>query len=576
MLANAVAENVLGTIGAVCWSVQLAPQVVKSYRLKNTAGLSANMLAIWWFGCIFLGAYVFVQNISIPLLIQPQCFCTLSAVCWAQCLYYDQGKSRRYAVTAGGLACVVAGGLEAALIFGAKALEKRGNDKLTQATGIISAVLIVAGLIPQYLEIYRYRAVIGISLIFLMVDLLGGLFSTLSLVFASGPFDSIAAVSYGAVAVLELGVFVSEDDASAQTQGEGHPLPIPALPPRTTPLRFLPPPRHTKMARIKRYDGREPKAKGDDARAKARALQDPWPEIDEDELERVGSEEEEEGESEEEWYDDPNEDLWIDDDDAAGASEKIEEYWESLSERKRSERWAGKGKEGEKRTPVVRRREEARERESRSGGGEGMEEQREATNGSEVEEEEQLEREGGGEAVQQEDEDEDATMVAQPDDDEPQAEGASIASTELKVEDPPTEYEDEEEELGGPAKPLPLAGGIESDLAPPSTPAQRLSTAALKALEAFEEAKEREELWEGRREMRLDELGYEEEMDWEDLVERIEVVDQLPEVLGGLMMMVFWAEEPACTWVDSKTVRTRAPQRVIDFYEQHLKWPATD
>ncbi len=77
------------------------------------------------------------------------------------------------------------------------------------------------------MEIYKYRAVIGISLIFLGVDLAGGFFSMLSLceclpcfmcskrphlerqyaVFADGPFDILAIVSYGAVAVLELGVF---------------------------------------------------------------------------------------------------------------------------------------------------------------------------------------------------------------------------------------------------------------------------------------------------------------------------------------------------------------------------------
>jgi hypothetical protein len=53
---------------------------------------------------------------------------------------------------------------------------------------------------PQYYEIYRLRAVVGISLTFMAVDLLGGLFSILSLVFKSR-FDAIAGVAYSLVVV---------------------------------------------------------------------------------------------------------------------------------------------------------------------------------------------------------------------------------------------------------------------------------------------------------------------------------------------------------------------------------------
>lgn len=34
------ADKALATIGAVLWSVQIIPQIVKSYRTKNTDGLS--------------------------------------------------------------------------------------------------------------------------------------------------------------------------------------------------------------------------------------------------------------------------------------------------------------------------------------------------------------------------------------------------------------------------------------------------------------------------------------------------------------------------------------------------------
>ena len=88
----------LRSTGAICWSVQLLPQVYKSWKLKNTAGLSSYMLVIWvstfpcraacsgfatdthasrtfflayqWAGGIFLGTYVVVKNINIPLIVQ--------------------------------------------------------------------------------------------------------------------------------------------------------------------------------------------------------------------------------------------------------------------------------------------------------------------------------------------------------------------------------------------------------------------------------------------------------------------------------------------------------------------------
>ena len=53
---------------------------------------------------------------------------------------------------------------------------------------------------PQYYEIYKYREVIGISVVFMAVDLMGGVFSLLSLAFKEH-FDVIAAVAYGAVVV---------------------------------------------------------------------------------------------------------------------------------------------------------------------------------------------------------------------------------------------------------------------------------------------------------------------------------------------------------------------------------------
>ena len=53
---------------------------------------------------------------------------------------------------------------------------------------------------PQYYEIHKHRAVIGISVTFMFVDLLGGVFSDLSLAFKP-KFDVIASVTYSVVIV---------------------------------------------------------------------------------------------------------------------------------------------------------------------------------------------------------------------------------------------------------------------------------------------------------------------------------------------------------------------------------------
>ncbi|BGP25596.1 cystinosin/ERS1p repeat protein [Rhodotorula toruloides] len=205
---NTALENVFGTLGAVCWSLQLVPQIWKSWRKKDTAGLSTGMMLIWFKSGVWLGAYCYTSGLSVPLVVQPQAFCLFSAIAWAQCLVYDKKWKAWKATSVAVFICALAAGIETALIFGTKALQDRGNNKMNQALGIIAAVFIIAGLLPQYWEVYKYRAVIGISLVFLLVDLLGGVFSFLSLIWTPPPFDVLACVSYSGVVALEVGIFV--------------------------------------------------------------------------------------------------------------------------------------------------------------------------------------------------------------------------------------------------------------------------------------------------------------------------------------------------------------------------------
>lgn len=47
--------------------------------------------------------------------------------------------------------------------------------------GALGLVMIAAGLVPPYIDIYRTRRVRGFSFVFLLIDMAGALFSMLSL-----------------------------------------------------------------------------------------------------------------------------------------------------------------------------------------------------------------------------------------------------------------------------------------------------------------------------------------------------------------------------------------------------------
>ncbi|EKM50492.1 uncharacterized protein PHACADRAFT_263811 [Phanerochaete carnosa HHB-10118-sp] len=199
---NPATENVLGTIGTICWTVQLIPQLWKSWREKSTDGLSHWLVLVWGVAGAFLGVYVIVQSLSIPLIVQPQAFGILSLISWGQCLYYGQRRPFTIAISAFLAVTAVTAGFEAGMVYAIRPAYNAGNHTPVEFFGIFSSVIIALALAPQYYEIYRRREVVGISLIFMVVDCSGGVFSTLSLVFAK-KFDVIAAVTYLLVVVLD-------------------------------------------------------------------------------------------------------------------------------------------------------------------------------------------------------------------------------------------------------------------------------------------------------------------------------------------------------------------------------------
>ncbi|KAI0731375.1 PQ loop repeat-domain-containing protein [Earliella scabrosa] len=202
MVANPAAENALGTLGTICWTIQLLPQLWLTYRTKSVEGLSEWLMLIWGIAGSFLGTYSVVEGLSVPLILQPQLFGSLCLVSWAQCQYYGRKRSRAASLALFVVALALFAGFEVGTIFAVTPAYNAGNTAPVQFFGIFSTVLIAVALFPQYYEIYKHKEVIGISIPFMIVDLLGGVFNSLSLAFKDN-YPVVAGVTYALVVLLD-------------------------------------------------------------------------------------------------------------------------------------------------------------------------------------------------------------------------------------------------------------------------------------------------------------------------------------------------------------------------------------
>ncbi|ETS87681.1 hypothetical protein PFICI_01509 [Pestalotiopsis fici W106-1] len=200
-----IAAATLGIAGAVCWSVQLIPQIIINYRKHDTTGLQPVMMLLWATAGIPLGAYNIVQDFHIALKIQPQILTALSLTTWLQCQYYGSRWSWfKCLVLVTPLALVLAG-VELGFVFALYAAKGRHLQWPMTLMAVLSASLLSAGVLRHYWDIYKERTVRGISFIFVAIDALGDLTSLVS-IFFQPDLDVLGMVIYGSELVLWLGI----------------------------------------------------------------------------------------------------------------------------------------------------------------------------------------------------------------------------------------------------------------------------------------------------------------------------------------------------------------------------------
>lgn len=204
-----VAANILGTIGTVFWCIQLVPQIWYNWKQKKTDGLPGLMIFLWAISAVPFGVYAIVQNFNIPIQIQPQVFCALALVSWVQILIYNNKWTTLKASFVGTAFGVVFGGVEALLILTLRPLYDRQVAWPIMIVGIAAAILLAAGLLPPYFELWkRSGRVVGINFVFLTIDWLGAFFSLMGVV-AQNTFDPLGGCLFIVCIVIEGGIFVS-------------------------------------------------------------------------------------------------------------------------------------------------------------------------------------------------------------------------------------------------------------------------------------------------------------------------------------------------------------------------------
>lgn len=209
MAISSAASTVCGLLGTLCWCVQLIPQIRYIIKKKDTTGFNPVFMGLWLLASPFLACYAFISNQNIAIRIQPNVFMMFCLVAYyLSCLYPPHKKSKKFIYGSIGTFLLFSAVVEVAFITWLKPVYSHGTHWPALIFGIISGIVLAAGILPLYYELLqRQGRVVGVSFLFLFIDSMGAYLSILSVVL--GTMDVMGIIMYSLIAVLELGVFAS-------------------------------------------------------------------------------------------------------------------------------------------------------------------------------------------------------------------------------------------------------------------------------------------------------------------------------------------------------------------------------
>lgn len=203
------ASTVLGTLGTVCWCVQLIPQIYYNYRRKNCEGFPPMMMFLWAFCGIPFAIYFIATRGNVSVQVQPEIFFVFCTISWCQTLYYPPVQMSKKRIVM--MICpfvLFAIGCQAGFILWLRPLHDRGITWPTLIFGIIASVALALGLLPPYFELAKRQGrVVGINFWFIGIDCTGAFLSMLSVIV--GNMDIMGIVLYCVCVALEVGIFTS-------------------------------------------------------------------------------------------------------------------------------------------------------------------------------------------------------------------------------------------------------------------------------------------------------------------------------------------------------------------------------
>ncbi|KAJ2787158.1 hypothetical protein GGI15_000938 [Coemansia interrupta] len=160
------------------------------------------MLYLWFSGNLFYGAYAVADKLYFGLVIQPQIFAFFTLVNILQVYWYRYKWSFYKVALAGIVLSVVYAGLHVGMWKATEHAVNHDQKGAVKFMGVLPAILIALGFFPEFFVCIKEQSV-EMSNFFIMLDISGGVFSTISLAF-DHTFDYVASITYLIVVLLDL------------------------------------------------------------------------------------------------------------------------------------------------------------------------------------------------------------------------------------------------------------------------------------------------------------------------------------------------------------------------------------